>query len=53
MVVRSSTNQELLSSGFSHDGAEARIDFDNGSTEPVIARKVLAAARSSAQWAKD
>jgi len=52
MVVRSSTNQELLSSGFSHDGAEARIDFDNGSTEPVIARKVLAAARSSAQWAK-
>jgi len=36
MLVRSSTYQELLSSGFSLDGAEARIDFDNGSTEPVI-----------------
>jgi len=36
MLVRSSTYQELFSSGFSLDGAEARIDFDNGSTEPVI-----------------
>jgi len=36
MLVRSSTYQELLSSGFSLDGAEARIDFDIGSTKPLI-----------------
>jgi len=36
MLVRSSTYQELLSLGFSRDGAEARIDYDNGSTEPLI-----------------
>ena len=40
MLVRNSTYQELLSSGFPLDGAEARIDFDDGSSEPLIELEV-------------
>jgi len=40
-LVRSSTHQELLSSGFFVEGAEARISFNNGLTEPLIEIEAL------------
>ena len=40
-LIRSSTHQELLSLGFSLDGAEAKINFEDGSTEPLIELEAL------------
>jgi len=36
MLVRSSTCQELVSSGFFVQGAEARMSFEDGPTEPLM-----------------
>ena len=41
MLVRSSTCQELVSSGFLVQGAEARISFEDGPTEPLIELEAL------------
>jgi uncharacterized double-CXXCG motif protein len=44
MLVRSSTYQALLSSGFSVQGAEAQIRFDDGPTETLIELEILCKA---------
>jgi len=41
MLVRCATYQELLSSGFFVEGAEARISFKDGPTEPLMELEVL------------